>query len=204
MWRSRNPKLAKPFYNRSVLTWPTPIWVNNSLLSNQHDLHVWKVANFLSCQNGATAEAMRIWKSNFDKEFEGNEECPICYSIIHTTNHSLPRLACKTCKHKFHSACLYKWFSTSHKSTCPLCQTPFWRDSSVLCFNLKTARCLFNSCWQHVRIIDTMVPWFRHAISNWTDGPFSLEETDWLPLNHSRRRQELPLHLFLLFSLMYE
>ncbi|XP_058075497.1 E3 ubiquitin-protein ligase listerin isoform X2 [Magnolia sinica] len=80
---------------------------------------------FVRNQNGAIAEAIRIWKSNFDKEFQGIEECPICYSIIHTTNGSLPRLACKTCKHKFHSACLYKWFSTSHKSTCPLCQTPF-------------------------------------------------------------------------------
>ncbi|XP_010256980.1 PREDICTED: E3 ubiquitin-protein ligase listerin [Nelumbo nucifera] len=80
---------------------------------------------FVRNQNGALAEAIRIWKSNFDKEFQGVEECPICYSIIHTSNHSLPRLACKTCKHKFHSACLYKWFSTSHKSTCPLCQSPF-------------------------------------------------------------------------------
>lgn len=81
--------------------------------------------SFVRNQNGALAEAIRIWKSNFDKEFEGVEECPICYSVIHTANHSLPRLACKTCKHKFHSACLYKWFSTSHKSTCPLCQSPF-------------------------------------------------------------------------------
>ncbi|KAK8960828.1 E3 ubiquitin-protein ligase listerin [Platanthera guangdongensis] len=80
---------------------------------------------FVRNQNGAIAEAIRIWKSNFDKEFDGVEECPICYSIIHTTNHNFPRLPCKTCKHKFHSACLYKWFSTSHKSTCPLCQTPF-------------------------------------------------------------------------------
>ncbi|CAI9107100.1 OLC1v1006386C1 [Oldenlandia corymbosa var. corymbosa] len=80
---------------------------------------------FVRNQNGAIAESIRIWKSNFDKEFEGVEECPICYSVIHTSNHSLPRLACKTCKHKFHSACLYKWFSTSHKSTCPLCQSPF-------------------------------------------------------------------------------
>ncbi|KAJ4827656.1 hypothetical protein Tsubulata_040241 [Turnera subulata] len=80
---------------------------------------------FVRNQNGALAEAIRTWKSNFDKEFEGVEECPICYSVIHTTNHSLPRLACRTCKHKFHSACLYKWFSTSHKSSCPLCQSPF-------------------------------------------------------------------------------
>nr|POE66372.1 e3 ubiquitin-protein ligase listerin [Quercus suber] len=81
--------------------------------------------SFVRSQNGALAEAIRIWKNNFDKEFEGVEECPICYSVIHTANHSLPRLACKTCKHKFHSACLYKWFSTSHKSSCPLCQSPF-------------------------------------------------------------------------------
>ncbi|KAF2296871.1 hypothetical protein GH714_010633 [Hevea brasiliensis] len=80
---------------------------------------------FVRNQNGALAEAIRIWKSNFDKEFEGVEECPICYSVIHTANHSLPRLACRTCKHKFHAACLYKWFSTSHKSSCPLCQSPF-------------------------------------------------------------------------------
>ncbi|CAK7351987.1 unnamed protein product [Dovyalis caffra] len=80
---------------------------------------------FVRNQNGALAEAIQTWKSNFDKEFEGVEECPICYSVIHTTNHSLPRLACRTCKHKFHSACLYKWFSTSHKSSCPLCQSPF-------------------------------------------------------------------------------
>ncbi|XP_010535346.1 PREDICTED: LOW QUALITY PROTEIN: E3 ubiquitin-protein ligase listerin [Tarenaya hassleriana] len=80
---------------------------------------------FVRNQNGALAEAIRIWKRNFDKEFEGVEECPICYSVIHTVNHNLPRLACKTCKHKFHSACLYKWFSTSHKSACPLCQSPF-------------------------------------------------------------------------------
>ncbi|XP_024965066.1 E3 ubiquitin-protein ligase listerin isoform X4 [Cynara cardunculus var. scolymus] len=81
--------------------------------------------SFVRDQNGALAEAIRIWKSNFDKEFDGVEECPICYSVIHTANHSLPRLACRTCKHKFHSACLYKWFSTSHKSNCPLCQSPF-------------------------------------------------------------------------------
>ncbi|MBA0730942.1 hypothetical protein Golax_022593 [Gossypium laxum] len=80
---------------------------------------------FVRNQNGALAEAIRVWKRNFDKEFEGVEECPICYSVIHTVNHSLPRLACKTCKHKFHAACLYKWFSTSHKSSCPLCQSPF-------------------------------------------------------------------------------
>ncbi|KAJ7543989.1 hypothetical protein O6H91_09G060900 [Diphasiastrum complanatum] len=94
---------------------------------SENRLRKWilSMAAFLRNQNGAVAEAILVWKRNVDREFEGVEECPICYSIIHTSNHSLPRLACRTCKHKFHPACLYKWFSTSHKSTCPLCQTPF-------------------------------------------------------------------------------
>jgi len=78
-----------------------------------------------SLHNAVIAEAIRTWKNNFDKEFEGVEECPICYSILHTSNHSLPQQAGKTCRHKFHGACIYEWFSTSNKSTCPLCQTPF-------------------------------------------------------------------------------
>jgi hypothetical protein len=53
------------------------------------------------------------------------EECPICYQIVHGTTRQLPRLACRTCNNKFHAACLYKWFSSSQKSTCPLCQTTF-------------------------------------------------------------------------------
>ena len=60
-----------------------------------------------------------------DKLFEGIECCLICYSVFQASNNALPRLACKTCKNKFHSACLYKWFNTSHKSNCPLCQTPW-------------------------------------------------------------------------------
>jgi hypothetical protein len=76
----------------------------------------------LSTRGGWADDAMG---QNVEKEFDGIEECPICYSVVHTSDRSLPRLRCKTCKHKFHSACLYKWFSTSQKSTCPLCQTPF-------------------------------------------------------------------------------
>ncbi|XP_010446177.1 PREDICTED: E3 ubiquitin-protein ligase listerin-like [Camelina sativa] len=79
---------------------------------------------FVRNQNGALAEAIRIWKRNSDKEFEGVEDCPICYSVIHTVNHSLPRRACVTCKYKFHKACLDKWFLTSNKKLCPLCQSP--------------------------------------------------------------------------------
>ncbi|KAL0843615.1 hypothetical protein Bca101_016861 [Brassica carinata] len=79
---------------------------------------------FVRNQNGALAEAIKIWKRNSDKEYEGVEDCPICYSVIHPVNHSLPRRACVTCKYKFHKACLDKWFLTSHKKVCPLCQSP--------------------------------------------------------------------------------
>ncbi|XP_052088236.1 E3 ubiquitin-protein ligase listerin-like [Mytilus californianus] len=80
---------------------------------------------FLQYQNGSIIDGLRIWKRNIDKRFEGVEDCMICFSVIHGTNYQLPRLTCKTCKKKFHSACLYKWFQTSHNSTCPLCRNLF-------------------------------------------------------------------------------
>ncbi|KAK1272073.1 E3 ubiquitin-protein ligase listerin [Acorus gramineus] len=80
---------------------------------------------FIRNQNGAMAEAICIWKNNFDKEFKGVEDCPICYSVFHTSDRSLPQFACTTCKYKFHKLCIYKWRATSHNNKCPLCQTAF-------------------------------------------------------------------------------
>ncbi|CAH1407748.1 unnamed protein product [Nezara viridula] len=80
---------------------------------------------FLTHQNGSIWEGLVLWKNNLDKKFEGIEECYICFSILNNTTHQLPKLSCHTCKKKFHSYCLYKWFSTSHKSTCPICRAIF-------------------------------------------------------------------------------
>ncbi|XP_072116707.1 E3 ubiquitin-protein ligase listerin isoform X1 [Mobula birostris] len=80
---------------------------------------------FLNLQNGSIMEGIALWKNNADKRFEGVEECMICFSVIHGSNYSLPRKACRTCKKKFHSACLYRWFTSSNKSTCPLCRETF-------------------------------------------------------------------------------
>jgi hypothetical protein len=80
----------------------------------------------LDNRDGSLLDAVLLWKRNIDKVFEGVEECPICYTVIHIVNATLPRLACHTCRHKFHSACLYKWFQTANKSACPLCQTPWY------------------------------------------------------------------------------
>nr|XP_002190030.4 E3 ubiquitin-protein ligase listerin [Taeniopygia guttata] len=84
-----------------------------------------QLSTYLTHQNGSIMEGLSLWKNNVDKRFEGVEDCMICFSVIHGSNYSLPKKACRTCKKKFHSACLYKWFSSSNKSTCPLCRETF-------------------------------------------------------------------------------
>ncbi|XP_053561967.1 E3 ubiquitin-protein ligase listerin [Bombina bombina] len=81
---------------------------------------------YLTHQNGSIMEGLSLWKNNVDKRFEGVEDCMICFSVIHGSNYSLPKKACRTCKKKFHSECLYKWFTSSNKSTCPLCRENFF------------------------------------------------------------------------------
>ncbi|XP_071439898.1 E3 ubiquitin-protein ligase listerin [Hetaerina americana] len=81
---------------------------------------------FLNYQNGSIWDGLALWKKYLDRRFEGVEECFICYSILHNTNYHIPKLSCHTCKKKFHSQCLYKWFSTSNNSTCPICRN-LWK-----------------------------------------------------------------------------
>lgn len=76
----------------------------------------------LSNRSNNIIDAVKAWKANVDKKFEGLEDCAICYSSIHGSNFSVPDKICRTCKHAFHGACLFKWFSTSQQSTCPLCR----------------------------------------------------------------------------------
>ena len=83
------------------------------------------VAGFLRNQNGSVAEAIALWQRNVVKEFEGVEECLICYTIVAASNGKLPKLQCHTCSKRFHAACLYKWFQSSGKSNCPHCQSPW-------------------------------------------------------------------------------
>ncbi|XP_048520636.1 E3 ubiquitin-protein ligase listerin [Dendroctonus ponderosae] len=76
-------------------------------------------------QNGKIWDGLVLWHANLDKKFEGIEECYICYSVLHVGTYQFPKLSCRMCKKKFHSACLYKWFNTSRKSTCPICRNLF-------------------------------------------------------------------------------
>ncbi|CAG9858317.1 unnamed protein product [Phyllotreta striolata] len=76
-------------------------------------------------QNGRIWDGLSLWNNNLDKKFDGVEECYICFAVLHPGTYQLPKLSCQTCKKKFHSACLYKWFRTSYKSSCPVCRNLF-------------------------------------------------------------------------------
>lgn len=89
--------------------------------------HRWKrwslqITQMLNNQGGTLKDALLLWKENVDKEFEGVEPCPICYSVLHVKSHKLPNLECNTCHNQFHTDCLYEWFKSSGKSACPICQ----------------------------------------------------------------------------------
>ncbi|OII75617.1 zinc C3HC4 type domain-containing protein [Cryptosporidium andersoni] len=81
----------------------------------------WLVPVIRTIKHGTLGSAISIWAQNVHLHFRGIDECPICYSILHTQYKTLPRKSCQTCKHIFHSECIYKWFRLSHKTTCPLC-----------------------------------------------------------------------------------
>ncbi len=68
-----------------------------------------------------------IWKDNVkDVILQGNEPCPICYYYVNTTDKSLPKIYCHTCRKKFHTICITKWFqsqsSMGQEHSCPMCR----------------------------------------------------------------------------------
>lgn len=83
------------------------------------------MTTLLQARDGSLAEAVELWRRNLDKSFQGMEECPICYSILHLSTAATPRMQCRTCKKLFHSDCLCKWFTKSNSSACPLCRSAF-------------------------------------------------------------------------------
>ena len=94
----------------------------------ENQLRRWmlSIRKTISSQNGDFISGILLWKSNIEKEIEGVEDCLICYSTVHVIDKSLPKLACKNCKNKFHAHCIKKWFAESQKSKCPMCQSYFW------------------------------------------------------------------------------
>mmetsp|Transcript_5259 Transcript_5259/g.10027 ORF Transcript_5259/g.10027 Transcript_5259/m.10027 type:complete len:1897 (-) Transcript_5259:139-5829(-) len=84
-----------------------------------------QIMRMLNSQDGSILDALLLWKQNVDKEFDGVEPCPVCYSVLCVKTHAMPNLECKTCHNRFHSGCLYKWFHSSGKNQCVLCQQPW-------------------------------------------------------------------------------
>ncbi|TPP55799.1 E3 ubiquitin-protein ligase listerin [Fasciola gigantica] len=80
----------------------------------------------LSRENGSILDGIDLWQKNVRKKFEGVEECAICYSVVHNSNFSLPKMQCHTCHKLFHYACMYRWFTTSRNPVCPLCRHRFF------------------------------------------------------------------------------
>lgn len=89
-----------------------------------------QITQMLNNQGGSLSDALLLWKENVDKEFEGIEPCPVCYSVLHVKTHKLPEMQCKTCQNRFHFDCLTQWFRSSGKSACVLCQQP-WSGTRV-------------------------------------------------------------------------
>lgn len=81
-------------------------------------------------QDGTLLDALMLWKRYVEKEFEGVEPCPVCYCVLAVKSHELPNMQCKTCANTFHSSCLQKWFTSSGKSRCVVCQQP-WSGSRI-------------------------------------------------------------------------
>ena len=116
---------AFPFRNAEVdcsktLGVPSNRWKSWSL----------QITIMLNNQGGTLQDALVLWKENVDKEFEGVEPCPICYSVLHVKTHKLPALECKTCRNRFHFECLTEWLRSSGKSQCVLCQQP-WQGTRI-------------------------------------------------------------------------
>ncbi|KAI9622296.1 hypothetical protein H4Q26_015334 [Puccinia striiformis f. sp. tritici PST-130] len=111
------------------------------------------VQQSIANHNGSIAEAIGLFKKNISLHFEGVEACAICYAIISVVDRSLPSKACRTCRNRFHPSCLYKWFSTSHGSSCPLCRSLYACREPGMQWSWVVAESIFldrpdpNSAW---------------------------------------------------------
>ena len=75
--------------------------------------------------NGSLLDAITLWRQSQEKKLAGLEPCPICYCLLHPGDKSLPGPTCSTCRKKYHSSCLYRWFKSAGASTCPMCRSFF-------------------------------------------------------------------------------
>ncbi|KFY49982.1 hypothetical protein V495_00376 [Pseudogymnoascus sp. VKM F-4514 (FW-929)] len=82
------------------------------------------IQGVITFSNGSITDGLLAFRRNVTGALKGQTECAICYSIV-SSDKKMPDKRCGTCKHLFHSSCLFKWFASSNQSTCPLCRNPF-------------------------------------------------------------------------------
>lgn len=78
----------------------------------------------ITFSNGSVIDGLLAFQRNVTGALKGHTECAICYAIV-GPDRKTPDKRCGTCANLFHSHCLFKWFSSSNQSTCPLCRNPF-------------------------------------------------------------------------------
>nr|CAH8872018.1 unnamed protein product [Trichobilharzia regenti] len=107
----------------------SPVTVNKGrsvgVGSQQWQAWLLQLSVFINNHNGSILDGIDLWQRNVRKKFDGVEECAICFSVIHHSNFSVPKMNCPTCRKLFHYACMRKWFTTSKNRACPLCRQLF-------------------------------------------------------------------------------
>ncbi len=83
------------------------------------------VSSLLSSSDAPVVHSIRRWREDVERSMAGIEACAVCYCVLHASDRSLPGPACATCNHRFHAACLYRWFKSSGGATCPMCRALF-------------------------------------------------------------------------------
>lgn len=78
----------------------------------------------ITFSGGSITDGLMTFRKNVQALLSGQTECAICYSFV-SQDRRLPDKRCGTCKNLFHADCLFRWFSSSNSSTCPLCRNPF-------------------------------------------------------------------------------
>ncbi|CCD14432.1 unnamed protein product, partial [Trypanosoma congolense IL3000] len=92
------------------------------------ELHAWmlKMSALLFGGSVNVWKCVMLFGRNMDEHFAGKEPCPICFSIVSATTNRLPDMRCAVCRNSlFHSDCLFSWWSSSGRTQCPLCKSPW-------------------------------------------------------------------------------
>ncbi|KAG7163687.1 E3 ubiquitin-protein ligase listerin-like, partial [Homarus americanus] len=115
-WFISLDRQRQPIVDAFTTTYVSPILINQEMSAiNKSSVKFDNMTmnTMLSYRNTPLLQSLVFWKENVDQKFEGIEECYICYYVLHGTNHQLPKLLCRTCKKKFHSACLQQQLNLS-------------------------------------------------------------------------------------------